>query len=229
MILTYVDVLKRAVDAQLHCSPMAALGRPRPVGSRTPAGRVSGSAVRALAWLHRLAEAGWSATAVGAWAFLQASVVPGPVDGVLVPLGLADPRRAWRFAWSALVGATLGGIIAYTIGTLAFESVGRAILGWLGIATSDVEQFRAMFKEKGLWLVLVSTLTPLSAKIVAIAAGAFGVPLLPFVTTIVLGRALRFGVIAAVVRYFGDRVELYIERRYGRTLDDIAGTDTRGD
>jgi membrane protein YqaA with SNARE-associated domain len=184
--------------------------------------RVSSAAVRVLARLHRLAEAGWAATAVGAWAFLQASVVPGPVDGVLVPLGLADPRRAWRFAWSALAGATLGGVIAYTIGTLAFESVGRAIIGWLGFATADVEQFRATFKQKGLWLVLVSTLTPLSAKLVAIAAGAFGVPLLPFVTTIVLGRAVRFGVVAAVVRYFGDRVERYIERRYGRTLDDIA-------
>jgi membrane protein YqaA with SNARE-associated domain len=163
---------------------------------------------------------------VGAWAFLQASFVPGPVDGVLVPLGLADPRRAWRFAWSALVGGTLGGIVAYTVGTLAFESVGRVILGWLGVATPEVEQFRATFKDKGLWLVLVSTVTPLPAKLVAIAAGAFGVPVLPFVATIILGRGVRFGVVAAVVRYFGDRVERYIERRYGRTLDEIAGSDS---
>src|ERR671914_784637 len=94
--------------------------------------RLSRGAVRVLAQLHRLAEAGWAATAVGAWAFLQASFVPGPVDGVLVPLGLADPRRAWRFAWTALAGSTAGGIVAYTIGTVAFESVGRSILGWLG-------------------------------------------------------------------------------------------------
>lgn len=202
---------------------MASLDRPQPAESRTrSAGRVSSVAIRALAWLYRVAEAGWSATAVGAWAFLQASVVPGPVDGVLVPLGLADPRRAWRFAWSALVGATVGGIMAYMIGALAFESVGRAILGWLGVATPEVEQFRATFKEKGLWLVLVSTLTPLSAKLVAIAAGALGVPFLPFVATVVAGRGVRFGVVATVVRYFGDRVERYIERRYGRTLDEIA-------
>ncbi len=202
---------------------MASLDRPQPARSRARSGdRVSSAVVRVLARLHRLAEAGWAATAVGAWAFLQASVVPGPVDGVLVPLGLADPRRAWRFAWSALAGGTLGGIVAYTIGTLAFESVGRAILGWLGVATPEVEQFRATFKDKGLWLVLASTLTPLPAKLVAIGAGAFGVPVLPFVATIVIGRAVRFGVVATVVRYFGDRVERYIERRYGRTLDEIA-------
>src|SRR5688572_20302375 len=86
--------------------------------------RLSSGAVRALAWLHRLAEAGWATTAIGGWAFLQASVVPGPVDGVLVPLGLADPKRAWRFAGAALFGSTLGALVAYTIGAVAFESVG---------------------------------------------------------------------------------------------------------
>src|SRR5688572_11933232 len=189
---------------------------------RRPRERLSNGAVRALAQLHRLAGAGWAATAVGTWAFLQASVVPGPVDGVLVPLGLADPKRAWRFAWSALTGSTLGAVVAYTIGALAFESVGRALLGWLGVAAPEVDHFRGLFTEKGLWLVLLSTVTPLSGKLVAIAAGAFGIPVLPFVATMVIGRGVRYGVVAGVVRYFGDRVERYIERRYGKTLDELA-------
>jgi membrane protein YqaA with SNARE-associated domain len=175
-----------------------------------------------LAQLHRLAEAGWAATAVGAWAFLQASVVPGPVDAVLVPLGLADPKRAWRFAWSALCGSVLGALVAYTIGTLAFESVGQVVLGWVGVSGPEIEHFRALFKEKGLWLVLLGTVTPLPIKLVSIAAGAFGVPIIPFAATILVGRGLRFAVVAAVVHYFGDRAERYIERRYGKTLDELA-------
>jgi membrane protein YqaA with SNARE-associated domain len=207
---------------------MTSLERPGATGvpRRSPE-RLSNGAVRALAQLHRLAEAGWAATAVGAWALLQASVVPGPVDGVIVPLGLADPKRAWRFAWSALVGATIGAVVAYTIGSLAFEGVGRALLGWLGVTGPEIEQFRALFKVQGLWLVLLSTVTPLSGKLVAIAAGAFGVPVLPFLATIVIGRAVRYGTVAAVVRYFGDRVERYIEKRYGKTLDEIA-SESRG-
>jgi membrane protein YqaA with SNARE-associated domain len=202
---------------------MTSLEQPGPAGAPTRSTeRLSSGAVRALAALHRLAEAGWAATAVGAWAFLQASVVPGPVDGVLVPLGLADPRRAWHFAWSALVGSTLGALVAYTVGAVAFEGVGRTLLGWLGVPAPEIEHVRAMFKEKGLWLVLLSTVTPLSGKLVAIAAGAFGIPVLPFLATIVGGRGVRYGVIAAVVRFFGDRAERYVERRYGKTLDDIA-------
>jgi membrane protein YqaA with SNARE-associated domain len=183
--------------------------------------RVTGG-VRALASLHRLAEAGWAATAVGAWAFLQAAAVPGPVDGVIVPLGVADPKRVWRFAWCALVGSTLGALVAYTVGSLAFETIGRPLLHWLGVGGPEIDRVREMFKQNGLWLVLVSTVTPLSVKLVAVAAGAFGVPVVPFVATFAIGRAFRFGVLAAVVRYCGDRVEAYVERRYVRTLDQIA-------
>jgi membrane protein YqaA with SNARE-associated domain len=202
---------------------MTSIERPGAAVAGARAGeRLSRGAVRALAQLHRLAEAGWATTAVGAWAFLQASVVPGPVDGVLVPLGLADPPRAWRFAGSALVGAVLGALLAYAIGALAFESVGRGLLGWLGVSGAEIEQFRATFKERGLWLVLLSTVTPLSSKLVAIGAGAFGVPILPFATAIAAGRGVRYAVVAAVVRYFGDHAERYIERRYGKTLNEIA-------
>ncbi|HWJ24287.1 MAG TPA: hypothetical protein VNS52_18155, partial [Gemmatimonadaceae bacterium] len=86
-------------------------------------------ALRALAALHRLAERGWATTAVGVWAFLQASMFPGPVDGVIIPLGLADPPRAFRFAWAAALGATLGVALAWAIGVFAFDSVGLPMLG----------------------------------------------------------------------------------------------------
>src|SRR5919202_5438463 len=107
--------------ARLHCGLMTD-GEERRLSER-----LSAAAVRALARLHRLAEAGWAATAVSVWAFLQASVVPGPVDVVLVPLGLADPKRAWRFAWSAVLGSVLGAFVAYVVGAVAFESIGRVV------------------------------------------------------------------------------------------------------
>ena len=76
--------------------------------------------------------------------------------------------------------------------------------------------------RRGLWIVLLSTVTPLSNKLVSIAAGAFGVAALPFAATIAVGRGVRYAVVATVVRYFGDHAERYIEKRYGKTLDDIA-------
>lgn len=178
--------------------------------------------VRALAALHRLAEKGWATTAVGAWALLQASFVPGPVDSVIIPLGLADPPRAFRFAWAATIGSILGVSIAWAIGVFAFDSVGLPMLGLIGLDASDVEAMRGRFQAQGWWVILVATMTPLSLKLTTIASGAVGVPLHHVVLAVLLGRGLRFMLVALVVRFFGDRVERWIERRYGQTLHELA-------
>lgn len=192
---------------------------PAPESTTSPYRRV---ALRALAALHRLAERGWATTAVGAWAFLQASVFPGPVDAVIIPLGLADPPRAFRFSWAATVGATLGVALAWAIGVFAFDSVGLPMLGLVGLDEHDVDALRGRFQGHGWWIVLIASVTPLPLKLTAIAAGAAGVPLTEVALTVFLARGVRFFTVAAVVRYAGDRVERWIERRYGKTLHELA-------
>ena len=44
---------------------------------------------RTLDRLHGWAESGWAGPAVGVWGVLQSSVVPGPSDTLLIPLGIA--------------------------------------------------------------------------------------------------------------------------------------------
>ncbi|MHB1071600.1 MAG: YqaA family protein [Gemmatimonadaceae bacterium] len=187
-----------------------------------PAGGLAGLALRAYAWLHRLGERGWATTAIGTWAFLQGAVVPGPVDGLIIPFGLADPPKVWRFAWAAVLGSVLGTLVSYGIGVFAFDSVGHVVLGWAGVSDAALTRMRGAFREKGWILVLVSTWTPVSTKLTAISAGAFGVPAWQFVLAIFVGRTVRFVTVAVVVRYFGDRVEAWVERRYGKTLVELA-------
>src|ERR671933_1764796 len=77
--------------------------------------------LRLVTTLHDWAESGWSRSATAAWGALQGSVVPGPADGLLIPLGLADPRRAYTLAIWALVGSCVGATGAYLLGAHAFD------------------------------------------------------------------------------------------------------------
>ncbi len=144
------------------------------------------------------------------------------MDGLLIPFGLTDPPKVWRFAWAAVLGSVLGTLVSYAIGVFAFDSVGQVVLGWAGLGPSAVETLRGAFRAKGWLLVLVSTWTPVSIKLISISAGAFGVPVWTFMLAIFLGRGLRFLTVAAVVHFFGDRVERWVERKYGRTIVDMA-------
>ena len=166
---------------------------------------------RLISTLHDWAESGWAGAATGTWGLMQGSVVPGPSDILLVPLGLADPPRVFRLAAWATAGSAVGGLIAYAIGALAFETVGQWLIGHLGLSAVSVESQRARFDEHGAWLVALSAISPLPTKIVCIAAGAFGVPIPAFFLAIFAGRATRFFAIASVVRFAGE----WIARKLG--------------
>ena len=166
---------------------------------------------RTFAALHRWAESGWSGHAVGTWSFLQGSVVPGPSDALLAPLAIADPPRAYRLAVWATVGAVLGGCAAYLIGAMAFDSLGLRILDWMGVTRAAVEARRGTFERHGWSLVALSAISPLPTKIVCLAAGAFGVPVWAFGAALFVGRGARFGVVAALCRAAGARIEDEVE------------------
>ena len=187
-----------------HAPPTASRGGP-----------VARGVYRLLAMFHRWAESGWGGAAVGGWGFLQGSIMPGPTDTVLVPLGIADPGRVFRLAAWATLGATLGGLVAYAIGAFAFDEVGRPLLSLLGISERLLEASHARFDRQGWLLVLVSTISPLSSKVICLAAGAFGVPVWTFVPALLVGRLTRFGTIALIVRFAGPRLLDTLSRRVG--------------
>ena len=173
--------------------------------------RVRRSADRALERLHRLAESGWGGTSCFLWGLGQSSVVPGPAEAVLVPLGIADPPAAWRLAAWTFAGTVIGAVIAFAIGMFAFDAV-QPLLGLVGIGAAEMERLHALAGSHGTLLVLVSTMTPISTKVVSIAAGAFGLPIGAFVATLALARGVRLLVVAAILRFAGERVRAYLAR-----------------
>jgi membrane protein YqaA with SNARE-associated domain len=171
-----------------------------------------GRACRILAVLHRWAESGWSGPATAGWTFAQGAALPGPADALLVPFGLADPRRVYHLALWALAGSTLGGITAYAAGAYAFQEVVAPVLGFFGIDPRELATFRTLFAKHGWMLVVVSSVSPFPSKLVSVSAGAFGLPFPVFALALCVGRAVRFFTIALLIRLAGERIGLWWRR-----------------
>ena len=150
---------------------------------------------------------------MAAWNTIQGAIVPGPADALLAPLGLADPRRVWRLVSWAIAGSVIGGLIAFAIGSVAFDEIGAPVLRLFGIGQTDLALLDSQFQRYGWLFIIVSALTPISTKIVCIAAGAFGVPLPHFTLALIAGRGSRFLLIAALIRFAGERFNRWIRRR----------------
>ena len=128
------------------------------------------------AWTIRMAahpRAMWGLAFV---AFVESSVFPIPPDMLMIPMILANPRRAWITATVALVASVLGGLLGYAIGAFAYDEIGRPILESLG-KTEAMEAFSARFNDFGFWAVLTAGVTPFPYKVITIMSGWTGLPL----------------------------------------------------
>ncbi len=147
-------------------------------------------------------------------AFIEASVFPIPPDVLMIPLILAQPKRAWLIATVALVASILGGLLGYAIGAFFYDSIGAPILETLGKGHA-MEEFNGRFNDYSFWAVLIAGVTPFPFKVITILSGWTSMPIGIFVTTAIIARALRFYIVAALLWKFGAPIRDFIEKRLG--------------
>ena len=165
-------------------------------------------------WTLRMAEHPHALWVLALVAFIEASFFPIPPDLMMIPMLIAAPRRSWQIAGVATLASVLGGLFGYAIGALAFETIGQPILAAMGKADAMLT-FNEKFVDAGFWAVLGAGITPFPFKVITIMAGWTGMPLLTFIITALIARALRFYIVAALLWHFGPAVRTFIEKRLG--------------
>lgn len=157
-------------------------------------------------------------------AFVESSVFLIPADVLFLPMALARPNRAYRFALIATAASVLGGIAGYMLGHYAFEAFARPVLSFYG-KLDEFEHMRQCTGEDTLMLLLVTSglahLPPI--KIVTILAGVTEVSFLFFVVSCIVARGARFFALAWALRRYGNPIRDFIERRLGLLAATVAG------
>lgn len=168
--------------------------------------------------LRRWAESGRARSAAATWGFVQSSIIAGPPDALIIPLGLADPKQVFSFAFWTTVGSVFGALTAFFIGVFAFEKLGIPLFTLIGVGANTIQHARELFAEHSLLIVLVSSLglLPVPGNVISIISGGLGVPLLSFAPVFILGRSVRYAIVAVIIRFAGSRLVDWIERRAGR-------------
>ncbi len=146
--------------------------------------------------------------------FAEASFFPIPPDVMLVPMTLAQRRRAWFYATLATLASAVGGIAGYLIGMLAFDFVEPLIRN--GGYWPAYLQARNWFDEWGVVVVLVAGFSPIPYKVFTITAGAVAMAFVPFVIASIVGRGARFFLVAALIYWGGERMDRFLRNYIDR-------------
>lgn len=167
-------------------------------------------------WMMANASGRHAWMALFGFAFAESSFFPFPPDLLLIPMVLANRRRAFLIAGVCTLGSVLGGMLGYAIGSLLFDSVGQWLISIYG--SGDLDAFRAAYARYGQWIILLQGLTPIPYKIVTIATGFAGFPFWLFVGMSTITRGFRYFCEAALLYVVGEPIRGFIEKRFGLAL-----------
>ena len=149
--------------------------------------------------------------------FAEAIVFPVMPEVMLAPMCLSQPKRGFWFASLSLAGSLAGAVVGYLLGHYAYELVRPLLenLGWLERIDAQVASLReitALSPWKAFWLLVIAGFTPIPLKIFTWASGIVGVPMLPFLAAMFVGRGKRVFLVALAIRLGGERAEKALHR-----------------
>ena len=150
--------------------------------------------------------------------FVEAFIFPVMPEVMLAPMMLGKRHKAFFYANISLLFSLLGALVGYALGHWAYEAI-RPLLspcacsrpsapGWSNLRMDMSQHWLAM-----LGALMLAALQPvIPMKFVTWAAGIVGVPLLPFLACMAIGRGKRVWLLALLVRLVGERAEQILHK-----------------
>ena len=149
---------------------------------------------------------------LGFISMIESIIFPLPVDPFLAALTLAVPRKAFRFAFICTIGSVIGGIIGWFLGYLIGPSIENLFLYFPWFTEEKFNAVNFAYKENGMLIIFLGAFTPLPYKIITITSGIAEVNIITFVLMSILGRGIRFFIVAYLVKFFSKPALLFLQK-----------------
>lgn len=166
-------------------------------------------------WVLTWASSRYALPALLLLAFVEASFFPIPPDVLLMALALSMPRLSYRYALIATIGSVLGAALGYVIGWGLWDALHNYFYLYVpGVTEEGFAKVGELFSQYDFWIIFAAGFTPIPYKIFTIAAGVFAVNFPVFMLASLIGRGLRFYLVAALFYYIGEPARVLIEKYF---------------
>jgi membrane protein YqaA with SNARE-associated domain len=165
-------------------------------------------------WTMKWAETPHALTALFFIALAESSIFPIPPDVLLIAIVAANTQRWLTAAVLCSAGSVVGAAVGYAIGMAAMPTIGQPIIDFYHAQDfwqTVVAQYNS---DWGVLFLFGAAFSPIPFKVATIAAGATGVAFWPFLGVSLIGRAMRFFLVAAILRIYGAPVRTLLEKHF---------------
>ena len=149
---------------------------------------------------------------VGFISLIESIIFPIPVDPFLAGLTLAAPKKAFKFALFCTIGSVIGGVVGWLLGYFIGPSIENVLLNIPWFTNEKFIAVKSAYNENGMLIIFLGAFTPLPYKIITITSGMAGINVIGFVLMSLIGRGIRFFIVAYLTKIFGMPALLFLQK-----------------
>ena len=149
---------------------------------------------------------------LGFISFIESIIFPIPVDPFLAGLTLAVPKKALKFALFCTIGSVVGGVVGWFLGYFIGPSIENILLNIPWFTEAKFNAVKSAYNDNGMLIIFLGAFTPLPYKIITITSGMAGINIIGFILMSLVGRGIRFFIIAYITKFFGMPALLFLKK-----------------
>lgn len=152
-------------------------------------------------------EARAHGTQAKAWlallSFTESSFFLIPPDLFLIAILMAGSERWVYYAALTTIASVLGGIFGYFLGYFFYDTIGSTVIDFYNLS-AHVEKASNLFDDNTFLVMFTAAFTPIPYKVFVLLGGFFKVTIVQFLLASILGRGMRFFIVAFLMHRFGE-------------------------
>lgn len=130
-------------------------------------------------------------------------------------LAMSRPERSLWYAFVCSACSVVGGLLGYLIGWQLWHLVSDFFFANIPGFTHEVFDLVAQkYNDNAFLAIFTAAFTPIPYKVFTIAAGVFTINFGEFVMASIVGRSMRFFLVAGMIRVFGATIKEKIDRYF---------------
>lgn len=166
-------------------------------------------------WVLHWAHTPYGTPALGVLATAESSFFPIPPDPLLMALAMSRPERSIWYAFVCSACSVVGGAIGYLIGMQLWHGVSEFFFNNVPGFTHEVFNIVAQkYNENAFLAVFTAAFTPIPYKVFTIAGGVFQINFMEFMIASIVGRSMRFFLVAGLIWKFGASIKNTIDKYF---------------
>ncbi|TDP37576.1 membrane protein YqaA with SNARE-associated domain [Idiomarina aquatica] len=166
-------------------------------------------------WLQRLLESPHALVILFFMSALEATLIPIPLELVLIPFMILERERIWSIASVALAGCLFGAVCGYYIGYTLFDTAGQWFINYLNLQ-DYYQEFKKTLESDGFIAIFLVGVTPVPFQTAMLAAGATAFSLPLFLLASGLSRGIRYYGLAVLALWLGPYAQEWWQKNASR-------------